>query len=449
MFHKSVGFIGGGRITRILLTGLNRVALDASRIVVADPDESAVHRLRSLVDRLEVVPARQSRCRCSQDIVFLAIHPPAFGPVLSDINTVVKPSAVVVSLAPKHSFARLSEMLGGFDRLARMIPNAPTLVGAGFNPIAYASTLSAEDRMVLVDLLQPLGELPEVAEEKLEAYAILTAMGPTYFWPQLYELQALAKEFGLSREEAVDGLRAMIVGSLATMNESGLSPEDVQDLIPVKPLSESEEMIRQAYRTQLKCPDGKNPPTVTQRRNERRDDAVPSNTRRSPFMNAKTVVTVALLSFVAVSVGTMVVRENREARNGMPADVTSTIASDSPSETGERSVDVIYFHGDIRCPTCRRIESYAQAAIEAQFADQLAKGEVAWRAVNYEQPENAHFLDDYQLVAPTVVVVQHRSGQEDAWKNLDRVWELVSDHTAFTDYIQEGVATYLPKGTSE
>lgn len=250
MFRRSVGFVGGGRITRILLTGFNRVALTRPRIVVADPDVSAVERLRSRIDRLEVIPGHNNEA-AAQDIIFLAIHPPAFGPVLSEIKTALKPSAIVVSLAPKQSFARLAEMLGGFNRLARMIPNASSLVGAGFNPITFASTLSADDRMVLMDLLQPLGELPEVAEEKLEAYAILTAMGPTYFWPQMYELQSLAEEFGLSREEAADGLRAMVVGALATMYDSGLAPEDVQDLIPVKPLSESEDMIRQAYRTKL------------------------------------------------------------------------------------------------------------------------------------------------------------------------------------------------------
>jgi pyrroline-5-carboxylate reductase len=250
MFRRSVGFVGGGRIARILLSGLNRVALTRSRIVVADPDETAVQRLRSLVDRLDVVPG-DNRAAAAQEIVFLAIHPPAFGPVLNEIKTTLKPDAIVVSLAPKHSFARLSEMLGGFDRLARMIPNAPSLVGAGFNPIAFASTLLADDRMELTDLLRPLGELPEVVEAKLEAYAILTAMGPTYFWPQWYELQALAEEFGLSPEEAADGLRAMVVGALATMGEARLSPEEVQDLIPVKPLSDAEEMIRQAYRTKL------------------------------------------------------------------------------------------------------------------------------------------------------------------------------------------------------
>ena len=85
MFRRSVGFVGGGRITRILLAGFNRVALTPSRIVVSDPDESAVGRLRSRIDRLEVMPGHNNEA-AAQDIVFLAIHPPAFGPVLSEIK---------------------------------------------------------------------------------------------------------------------------------------------------------------------------------------------------------------------------------------------------------------------------------------------------------------------------------------------------------------------------
>lgn len=166
-------------------------------------------------------------------------------------------------------------------------------------------------------------------------------------------------------------------------------------------------------------------------------------------MNAKLFVTIALLVFVAISVGTMIVHESREVQNATQTDAIPTIAIESPAATGQTGVDVIYFHGDTRCPTCRRIESYAQAAVEAQFADQLAKGEMAWRAVNYEQPENAHFLEDYQLVAPTVVVVQHTSGSQDAWKNLDRVWELVGDQAAFNNYIQQSVGEYFPAGTNE
>ena len=132
-----------------------------------------------------------------------------------------------------------------------MIPNAPSIVGRGYNPIAYGSSLSEQDRRDLTGLFAGLGESPEVEERKLESYAILTAMGPTYLWPQWYELLSLARSFGLTGTEASAGLAAMVTGAVAAMNEGGLSPEEVQDLIPVKPLADLQPTILEGYRTKL------------------------------------------------------------------------------------------------------------------------------------------------------------------------------------------------------
>ena len=102
----------------------------------------------------------------SQDVVFLAVHPPAMPDALSSIKDTLKPDALVVSLAPKFTIAKLSELLGGFARLARVIPNAPSVVNFGFNPVAFAPALTPADKQAIRDLLAPLGECPEVAEEK-------------------------------------------------------------------------------------------------------------------------------------------------------------------------------------------------------------------------------------------------------------------------------------------
>ena len=106
-----------------------------------------------------------------------------------------------MSLAPVVTMAELSRLLGGFGRLVRMIPNAPSLVGDGFNPAAYSPALEARDRALLAGIFSAFGRFPEVAEEKLEAYAVLTAMGPTYLWFQLEVLRSLATSFGLTERK--------------------------------------------------------------------------------------------------------------------------------------------------------------------------------------------------------------------------------------------------------
>lgn len=245
MVSPSIGFIGGGRIVSIFLTGWKRAAAMPASIVVNEPNPSVLAALQSAHPAVRSVEAARA---AGQDVVFLAVHPPVFKDVLPALRSALKPGALVVSLAPKFTAARISEMLGGFDRVVRVIPSAPSLVGAGYNPVAFAPAVAAADRDTVAQLLRPLGEFPEVAESKLEAYAILTAMGPTYFWYQLYELLALGESLGLTPAETQAGVARMLSGAIDTITRSGLRPEQVMDLIPVKPLADIETTVAEANR---------------------------------------------------------------------------------------------------------------------------------------------------------------------------------------------------------
>ena len=102
-------------------------------------------------------------------------------------------------------------------------------------------------RPLVLGLLAPLGEAPEVADEDLEAYAVLTAMGPTYLWQQLYALLDVAEGNGLAPDAAAHALAAMVTGALRTMADAGLAPEAVQDLVPSKPLAGPVATMSAAY----------------------------------------------------------------------------------------------------------------------------------------------------------------------------------------------------------
>jgi pyrroline-5-carboxylate reductase len=109
----------------------------------------------------------------------------------------------------------------------------------------------------LIEIMQPLGSLPEVAEPKIEAYAMISAMGHTYFWFQIQKLKELAVEFGLDEEEAKDVISEMLWGTAETLFYSGLTYSEVVDLVPVKPLGEVEETIKGYYDQYLKTLFGK------------------------------------------------------------------------------------------------------------------------------------------------------------------------------------------------
>jgi pyrroline-5-carboxylate reductase len=246
---ESVGFIGGGRVTRIFLEGWKRAQKMPGKVVVSDCNAEALARLRAQFPQVEA--AASIGAAAGQGVVFLAVHPPVLTEVAAVLKGVLDPGAVVVSLAPKFTLVRLAGLLGGFDRLARVIPNAPSVMGLGFNPVSFSATLSAADRQAVTDLLAPLGEYPEVAEEKLEGYAVLSAMGPIYLWFQLQALREVAAGFGLSEAEIAPAMKRMVCGGTRTLLESGLTPGEVMDLIPVKPLAEMEAQVSEMYRTRL------------------------------------------------------------------------------------------------------------------------------------------------------------------------------------------------------
>lgn len=243
----TTGFIGGGRVTRILLLGWARAAALPTRILVHDPDDKALESLAATGVKVERVSARDA---AGADVVFLALHPPVIAAALAEVKDALTQDAVLVSLAPKIKLAALVDA-AGTSRIARMIPNAPSLMGQGYNPVAYGDGLDAKAKTELARLFAPWGEAPEVEEHHLEAYAILAAMGPTYFWFQWQALRDVAADFGLSQADADHALRAMLTGAVATLWEAGLPPAAVMDLIPVKPMADVAPAVDSAYRTLL------------------------------------------------------------------------------------------------------------------------------------------------------------------------------------------------------
>jgi hypothetical protein len=104
-----------------------------------------------------------------------------------------------------------------------------------------------------------------------------------------------------------------------------------------------------------------------------------------------------------------------------------------------------YFHTNTRCSTCIKIEQYSHEAIEQGFPEELKNGMLEMRVVNYEQPENKHFMQDYKLVSKSLVLVNMVNGKQTGWVNLKLVWQLTGRKDAFLNYVRREVRNYLAK----
>ena len=248
MKTKTLGFIGGGRITRIILQAFKNKNAEFDSIIVFDPDKKTTDALKEQYS--EIVIAGSPETAAKQDIVFLAIHPPILMETLDKIKDVVNDESVLISLAPKITLEKMAQVIPA-SMLIRMIPNASSYINKGYNPVTFHGSFADKLKQSLMEIFKLLGKTLEVDESKLEGYAIVSAMLPTYFWFQWKKMEEIAVQTGFTEKKSRKIIRATLSRSLKLFYKSGLSSDEVMDLIPVKPIGEYEEEIESIFQTKL------------------------------------------------------------------------------------------------------------------------------------------------------------------------------------------------------
>jgi hypothetical protein len=159
-------------------------------------------------------------------------------------------------------------------------------------------------------------------------------------------------------------------------------------------------------------------------------------------MKLRNIILVALLIGIGGIVLAQIMGTARAKPAAAPA-VTNAAPKLSPVASASRNVTAYYFHRTVRCDTCRAIEAQAHATIEAEFTNELKNGALEWHVINVEEAGNEHFVKDYDLTIPALVLVDLLDGRQARWTKLDRVWELVHTPPALAQYVQKELRNHL------
>ncbi len=150
-------------------------------------------------------------------------------------------------------------------------------------------------------------------------------------------------------------------------------------------------------------------------------------------MKARTLIGILLIGFACASVVVLAVQESRRANR----------PSASPETRPAAPIVIYYFHTERRCEDCLAIEHMTQQAVNETFAREIEDGRLAFRSVNWEQEDNFHLRETYELAFPTVVLTRPPAAGRETWRKLDRVWPLLHNRARFTAYIQDEVRRWL------
>lgn len=241
---KTISFIGGGRITRILLQAFKNANVTFNKVVVFDINEATLTSLKSKFSQIEISTNIEDATKA--ELIVMAVHPPVVMETLEKIKGGLAADTVFLSLTPKFTIEKLKGSLG-LNNIARMNPSASTIINKGVNPISFSQSFDSAKKQALLSLVNPLGYVPQVDDTKIEAYAVISAMGHTYFNFQFQKLKELAVSFGMDEAEAAKAISNMLWGTTETLFNAGLTFSEVNDLVPVKPMNEVEETIKGYY----------------------------------------------------------------------------------------------------------------------------------------------------------------------------------------------------------
>lgn len=145
-----------------------------------------------------------------------------------------------------------------------------------------------------------------------------------------------------------------------------------------------------------------------------------------------------LLIFVFISIGYALGKHTANDENA-EQQATHSVTESNRVE-GESYTQVLYFHGNQRCKTCKMIESMAKRSVNNSFKSELGKS-VRWKVLNYQSEKE--LAKKFELSFSTVVVTKVENGEIIDFQRLDGVWEKLNTEMQFSDYITTAVNSYL------
>lgn len=211
-------FIGCGNMGASIAGGAMR-HLPAVRLIALDPDPA---RARSLLPEgaaveLHATPGGLAGLR--PDLVILGVKPQVFGDLDPEVMALMA-DAPVVSVMAGVPLVRLAAVLG-HDRVIRVMPNLPALVGAGMS--LGCRTAGAQDAALLKlveTLFAALGRFDWAQDEdQFERANPVFACGPGFVFAFAEQMIAGAVAGGVPPELADRLVRQTLLGSARMLAE--------------------------------------------------------------------------------------------------------------------------------------------------------------------------------------------------------------------------------------
>ncbi|RBA36897.1 MULTISPECIES: pyrroline-5-carboxylate reductase [Acinetobacter] len=223
--NQNICFIGGGNMAQALIGGLLSRGLPTTRITVSDP----VEQIRQILEEKGIQTTTDNvEAIQNADVVVLAVKPQVLATVLQPLKGLLS-DKLVISIIAGAEIQTISELIGGSQRIVRVMPNTPALVQTGAHGIYASEAVNAQDRELTNQILAATGLTIWVdSEAQIDAVTAVSGSGPAYFFYLMESMIRAGKNLGLDEKVATALTLQTALGAAQMAITSSNSPSELR-----------------------------------------------------------------------------------------------------------------------------------------------------------------------------------------------------------------------------
>ena len=229
-FTDSVTLIGAGQMGRALAIGFcHGGKATPAGIVIVDPSAASRSAAEAALPGSRAAASITAGVAASRFII-LAVKPQHAAVACEEISHSLTDTSVVISIVAGLSISSLTAATGT-DRVIRVMPNTPCLIGKGVSVMSAAPAVCKDDRDHVRNLFAAVGTVHDAAENLLDAVTAVSGSGPGYVALLIEALTEGGVRAGLPRSLAQALAVETFAGTAALVAETGEHPAVIKDRV--------------------------------------------------------------------------------------------------------------------------------------------------------------------------------------------------------------------------
>lgn len=225
---RDIGFIGAGQMAQALASGfVHAQKTTANQIRFYDPSDAAVEAFQGKVPGSQACGS-VTQVVANSNTVFIAVKPQYVDSVFENVPQ--QPTCLFVSIVAGVPLRRLHDGLTT-ERVIRVMPNTPCLVGQAASGFCLGTGASVEDGEYVRQLLEAVGVAHQLPEQSLDAVTGLSGSGPAFVYQMIEAMSDGGVRVGLPRDIATQLAAQTVLGAATMVLQTGEHPGVLKDRV--------------------------------------------------------------------------------------------------------------------------------------------------------------------------------------------------------------------------